>query len=674
MASKKKPSPTNKAARRKAGKEREAAGHGKAGGVRPLRIMDTTLRDGHQCLIATRLRTEDMLPILERLDNAGFAALEVWGGATFDATHRFLNEDPWERLATFKRAMPKTPLQMLLRGQNLVGYRHYPDDVVDAFIEQCAETGMDIFRVFDALNDERNMKRSFEAIRRTGKHIQGTVCYTLTGRRLGGKIYNTKYFVDKAKILEDMGADSLCLKDMAGLLAPLDAYALIGELKDAIKLPIQLHTHYTSGFAAMTCLKAIEAGVDIIDCALAPLALRTGQPAIEPLLVTLEGSQRDPGLELEPLIECGKHLESIAPKYRHLLDTTRMAVIDAEVLVHQIPGGMMSNLVNQLREAKAVDRLSEVLEELPRTRADLGYPPLVTPSSQIVGTQAVMNVLFGRYERITQPVKDYAAGLYGKSPVPMDKEVQKKCLVGHKLKKPTTKRPADLLEPELDAAKDAVKEITTDLRDILTYAIYPTTGLRFLKWKHGLEEPSAEVKPRTLEDARREAELVEKAKKGLLVEAPPKDLPAKSAAARSFNVFVDGEYFQVDVDPGDGQAAIAGSQPAAAATAPLGAPPAAAPSRPARPAAPAAKPSAAASPSATAAGNGAIIAPMPGMLIEYRVAAGDVVKAGDVVCILEAMKMQNEINAEHAGKVATLGPDAGAEVERGDVLLVIDAS
>jgi len=641
---------------------------GKPAGKRarnPVGIMDTTMRDGHQCLLATRLRMEDMLPIASKLDRAGFAALEVWGGATFDAVHRFLAEDPWERLATFKQQCPNTPLQMLLRGQNLVGYRHYADDVVDAFVEKSAETGIDRFRVFDALNDERNMTRSFEAIKRTGKHIQGTVCYTVTGRHMGGPIYDVHYFVDKARILEDMGSHSICLKDMAGLLAPLDAFELISALKEAVSLPVQLHTHYTSGFASMACLKAVEAGVDIIDCALAPLALRTGQPAVEPMLVTLEGSDRDPGIELEPLIECGEHLERIAIKYRDFLDTSRMATIDAEVLIHQIPGGMMSNLVSQLKEAGALDRLGEVTDELPRTRADLGYPPLVTPSSQIIGTQAVMNVLFGRYERITQPVKDYAAGLYGRPPAPIDKEVQKKCLVGHKYKKQVTVRPADLLEPELPAAREAVKDITTDERDVLTYAIYPTTGMRFLRWKYGLDEIPAEFRPKTLEQARKEAELVEKAKKGLLVEPPSKSAPEKSGAVRTFNVFVDGEYFQIDVDPADGRMVATG---AAVASAPAAAPvPAAAP----RPAAAAPAPRPAAAPAA-AAGNGAVVAPMPGLIIEYRVKPGDQVAQGQVLLILEAMKMQNEINAEKAGTVASIAHKDGDQVDKGEILLVVE--
>lgn len=515
----------------------------------PVGIMDTTLRDGHQSLLATRLRTEDMLPVLEIMNRAGFAAMEVWGGATFDVTTRYLNEDPWERLAIIKRHLPDTPLQMLLRGQNLVGYRHYADDVVEAFVEKAAETGIDIFRVFDALNDERNMQKSYEAIKRTGKSIQGTICYSLTERRLGGPIYNLEYYRQKARNLEDMGADSICIKDMAGILSPYDAYEVVSALKSEVKVPLQLHTHYTSGMASMSCLKAVEAGVDIIDCALSPLALRTSQPAIEPILSALSGTDRDPGLDLKLLKQGGDYLEKIGPKYRDYLDTSKMACIDAGVLIHQIPGGMRSNLTSQLREADALDRLEEVFEELPQTRKDLGYPPLVTPSSQIVGTQAVMNVLFGRYERVTEPVKDYLAGLYGKPPGKVNPEVRKHCLKGHKYQKPITRRPADLIEPELPAARQAVKDLTSDIGDILIYALYPSTGHKYLKWKHGVETPPPEVKPKSLEEAQREIELMEKARKGELVEPPSKESPAKSGAARTFNVFVDGEYFEVEVDP-----------------------------------------------------------------------------------------------------------------------------
>ena len=435
---------------------------------KPVSITDTTFRDAHQSSLATRMRIEDMLPIVEQMDSAGFHSLEVWGGATFDVTTRFLNEDPWKRLKTLKRYVTKTPLQMLLRGQNLVGYRHYADDVVKAFIYHAAECGMDIFRVFDALNDERNFETSFEAIKKCGKHIQGTISYSLTERKLGGPVYNLDYFVKKARTLEKMGADSLCIKDMAGLICPEDAYELVGALKKAIKIPVQLHCHYTSGMASMSYLKAIEAGVDVLDTSLAPFALRSSQPAVEPIVVALEGTTRDTGLDLNLLSGLGKHFESIAPKYRDYLNLTKMSVIDTNVLLHQVPGGMLSNLVSQLKEANALHRLDEVYAELPRTRKDMGSPPLVTPSSQIVGTQAVQNVLFGRYEMVSAQVKDYAYGLYGKPPVPMDKEVQKKCLKGYeKGERPITCRPADILEPELEKVREEVKDIAKEEGDVL---------------------------------------------------------------------------------------------------------------------------------------------------------------------------------------------------------------
>jgi pyruvate carboxylase subunit B len=380
-------------------KKKKSAGRVVAKGAvrKPVRITDTTFRDAHQSTLATRMRIEDMLPIVEQMDDVGFHSLEVWGGATFDVTTRFLNEDPWKRLRTFKKYITKTPLQMLLRGQNLVGYRHYADDLVKAFIYHAAECGMDIFRVFDALNDERNFEASFEAIKECGKHIQGTISYSLTERRLGGPVFTTEYFVKKAMILEKMGADSLCIKDMAGLICPGDAYELVSALKKAIKIPIQLHCHYTSGMASMSYLKAVEAGVDILDTSLAPFALRSSQPAVEPIVVALQGTKWDTGFDLSILSQLGQHIESVAPKYRDYLNLTKMSVIDTNVLLHQIPGGMLSNLINQLKEANALHRLDEVYAELPKTRKDMGYPPLVTPSSQIIGTQAVQNVLFGRW-------------------------------------------------------------------------------------------------------------------------------------------------------------------------------------------------------------------------------------------------------------------------------------
>ena len=484
----------------------------------PLKITDITFRDGHQSSLATRMRTEDMAPIAEEMNKAGFYSMEVWGGATFDVPTRFLNEDPWERPRILKKLMPDTPLQMLLRGQNLVGYRHYADDVVTAFVHHAAEVGIDVFRVFDAVNDERNFETSLKAIKECGKHAQLSICYSLTERKMGGPVYNLDYYVNKALILQDMGADSLCIKDMAGLIAPDDAYTLVKALKKVLKIPVHLHTHYTSGMASMSCLKAIEAGVDIIDTALAPFALRSSHPAIEPIVVALQGTPRDTGLNLAHLFKLGQYIESIAPKYRDYLDTTRMAVIDTGVLMHQIPGGMTTNLVAQLREQNALDRIDEVYEELPRVRKELGYPPLVTPTSQIVGVQAVNNVLVGRYKLVSRQVQDYVYGLYGKPPAPIDPEVQEIVLKHYpRGKTPITCRPADLLEPELDKAKEAVKDFTQDIGDVLTAALYPITGLRFLKWKYGLETPPPELKPKTMEDIKREDELIAKVKTGKFV-------------------------------------------------------------------------------------------------------------------------------------------------------------
>jgi pyruvate carboxylase subunit B len=478
-----------------------------------IKITDTTFRDGHQSSLATRMRTEDMLPIAEELDKVGFHSVEMWGGATFDVAHRFLGEDPWERVRVLKKLMPKTPFQMLLRGQNLVAYRNHPDDLVEAFVEKSAEVGIDIFRCFDAVNDERNFETAFKVIKRMGKHIQGTICYSLTERRMGGPVYNLNYYLEKAKILEDMGSDSLCIKDMAGLLAPYDAYELVKALKKTVKIPIQLHTHYTSGMASMTYLKAIEAGVDIIDTALAPFALRSSQPAVEPIVVALEGTPWDSGLDLSRLLKLGEYLETIAPKYRDFLDTTKMSVIDTGVLRHQIPGGMISNMVSQLKQQKAIHRIDEVYAELPQTRKDLGYPPLVTPTSQIVGVQAVLNVLFGRYKMVSMETQDYVYGLYGRPPVPITDEIKKLVLKGYKRgKEPITCRPADLIEPEMEKAKEETKGLAKDLCDALIYALYPKTGINFLKWKYSVEPMPEKLKPKTLEEVRKEDEAIAKAK------------------------------------------------------------------------------------------------------------------------------------------------------------------
>jgi pyruvate/oxaloacetate carboxyltransferase len=439
------------------------------------------------------------------MDQIGFWAMEVWGGATFDTMHRFLGEDPFERIRTLKKYIKKTPFTMLLRGQNLVGYRNYADDVARLFVDKTAEAGMDIFRVFDALNDFRNFETVVERIKANGKHFQGTICYTLTGRRMGGEVFNLNYYISKAKEIQSMGADSLCLKDMAGIMAPFDIARLITELKKVIKIPIHLHTHYTSGMASMVYLEAIKAGVDIVDTCLAPFALRTSQPAVEPIVATLVGTDRDPEFNLNLLLECGQHIETVAPKYRDYLAKHTMSVIDTGVLVHQVPGGMISNLVSQLKEAKALHRLQEVYREVAVTRKELGTPPLVTPTSQIVGVQAVLNVLFGKYKMVTNEVKDLVYGLYGKTPTPVDPEVQKKVLKGYKRgETPITGRAADYLEPELEKARAKIGNLAKDDFDLLVYALYPTTGEQFLKWKYGLEQRPTSVKPKTLDDIRKE--------------------------------------------------------------------------------------------------------------------------------------------------------------------------
>ncbi len=626
----------------------------------PVKITDVTFRDGHQSSLATRMRTEDMEGIAEEMNKAGFYSMEVWGGATFDVPTRFLNEDPWERPRILKKLMPDTPLQMLLRGQNLVGYRNYADDVATAFVYHAAEVGIDIFRVFDAVNDERNFETVLKAIKECGKHAQLSLCYSLTEPKMGGPVYNIDYYVKKALILQDMGADSLCIKDMAGLIAPDDAYKLIKALKQVLKIPVQLHTHYTSGMASMSCLKAIEAGVDIIDTALAPFALRSAQPAIEPIVVALQGTPRDTGLDLAHLFKLGQYIESITPKYRDFLDTTRMAVIDTGVLMHQIPGGMTTNLVSQLREADALDRIDEVYKELPRVRKELGYPPLVTPTSQIVGIQAVQNVLFGRYKMISDQVKDYVYGLYGKPPAPIDPEVQKIVLNGYERGEiPITCRAADILEPELEKAYEATRGIAQDIGDVLTYALYPTTGMRFLRWKYGLEVPPPEVKPKTMEDVKREDELIAKAKAGKLVEMPP-----KGANVRTFNVYVGEELYSIGVEAvGAPPLTAPANTPAIAplaepATTPVVAPPV----EPVEEKAP---------PEVAKVEGTTIVAPMPGIIIRYEVTVGDEVKAGDAVVILEAMKMANALTTPVSGRVKTINFKSGDRVAREDVLAVI---
>ncbi len=444
--------------------------------MKQVKITETILRDAHQSLAATRMTLDDMLPVLGQLDKVGYHALECWGGATFDATIRFMNEDPWDRLRTIKDACPNTPLQMLLRGQNLLGYKHYADDVVDYFVTRSIANGINIIRIFDALNDFRNIEKALNATRREGGHAQGCFSYTTS------PFHSIEQFVRDAKRLEEMGSDSICIKDMAGLLLPYAAYELVKALKETVKIPIELHTHYTSGVGSMTYLKAIEAGCDIVDTALSPLALGTSQPPTEPLVATLHGTGYDTGLNLDQLTPISDHFRVIRERWiaSGLIDTKVLGV-DVNALKYQVPGGMLSNLVSQLKQAGKLDQLDEVLQEVPRVRKDFGYPPLVTPSSQIVGTQAVMNVIAGeRYKMVPKESKDVIRGGYGQTPAPIDPTVSKQIL-GEEV--PITCRPADLIEPELEKIRIAAAEWIEQEEDVLTYAMFPQVAEKFFQWR-----------------------------------------------------------------------------------------------------------------------------------------------------------------------------------------------
>lgn len=438
--------------------------------AKKIGIMDTTLRDAHQSLLATRMKIEHMLPICEKLDAVGFHSLEVWGGATFDSCMRFLDEDPWERLRTLRKHL-KTPLSMLLRGQNVVGYKHYADDVLEAFIKNTVECGLDIFRIFDALNDIRNIQKAMEIVKREGAHVQATLCYTIS------PVHDENYYVSMSKKLQELGADSICIKDMAGLLAPYTAYNLVKRIKEEIDVPIQLHCHYTSGMASMTYLKAIEAGVDVVDCAISSMALQTSQPAAETLVAVLKDTQYDTGLDLSLLAEIAEYFREVRKEYAEFDAASKN--VDVNVLQYQVPGGMISNFLSQLKEQNALDKLPEVLAEVPRVREDFGYPPLVTPSSQIVGGQAVLNVLLGeRYKLATNEVKKYMKGFYGKPPGKVNEEVRKK-IIGDE--KPIDCRPADMIEPEMPEAKKLAAPYMQKEEDIISCALFPQVAPKFLQ-------------------------------------------------------------------------------------------------------------------------------------------------------------------------------------------------
>lgn len=569
-----------------------------------LLITDTTLRDAHQSLIATRMRTRDMVPIAERLDKVGFFSLEMWGGATFDACLRFLNEDPWERLRTLRAKIKNTRLQMLLRGQNIVGYRHYADDVLKEFIRLAVKNGIDVFRVFDALNDARNMELAIKIAKDYGAHVQGAMCYTTS------PVHTIESFAKLAAVFEGLGCDSICIKDMAGLISPTAATELVKAIKRKTKIPLDLHSHCSSGMAPLSYYAAVSAGVDIVDTTFSPFSWGTSQPPTESIVAAFRDTPYDTGLDLEQLYEIGEYFATLRAKYGALFsdEATRPSV---SVLLHQIPGGMLSNLVSQLKEQNALDKMEEVLQEVPRVRQDLGYPPLVTPTSQLVGTQAVLNVLAGsRYKRVTEEVKNYFLGQYGRPPAEVNKDVRKS-VIGHE--KPITVRPADMLPPELENFKSEGQKlgILHKEEDLVTYALYPQVAIKFLRG-----ESKEETMPSHTES---------------IPHSPRPDLPME------FSVDVDGETFNVKVSP------VLGKPIDVEKTE---------------------KPKGVAS--------GAVVSPMAGMVLAVKAKVGDKVKVGDILIMIEAMKMHNEVDSPHQGVVKEILVYEGEVVNSGDVLMVLE--
>ncbi|HSL94401.1 MAG TPA: acetyl-CoA carboxylase biotin carboxyl carrier protein [Thermoleophilia bacterium] len=619
--------------------------------ARRVRITDTSLRDGHQSLWATRMRTSEMLPILELMDQVGFNSLECWGGATFDASLRFLDEDPWERLRLIKRHAARTPLQMLLRGQNLVGYRHYGDDIVRRFVHKAAENGIDVFRVFDALNDIRNFETAVAAIKETGKHFQAAVVYTIS------PVHSLDHYLHVAHELADMGADSICIKDMAALLSPFYAEQLIGRLKAELDIPIQLHCHYIGGLAPMTYLKAIEAGVDVIDTATVPLAFGNSQPATEMVVTALIGTPYDTELDLEKLFDIAKYFESVRKEGgwdRGVTSLTHM-----QVYSHQVPGGMISNLESQLKEQNALDRLPEVLEEIPVVRAEVGFPPLVTPMSQIVGTQAVLNVLSGRrWHIVPDEMKQYLRGRYGAAPGPVSQEVIGRVLEGEE---PITCRPADLVEETLEDYRDEIGELARSEEDLLSYALFPQTARAYLE-KHavGVESDVFGMHDRWIH-SQAGAELLDRSGDRV------KDILGMVEESGVDEVTIEEGPLKVTVRKA-GVAASSAPQAPAAAPAPAS--------------------SATATAVATPGGNGSQAeadgyhvvrskwvatfyrSPAPGAPMFVNV--GDRVAAGQTLCILEMMKMMNELVADVDGIVREILVDDGATVQYGEPLFAIE--
>src|SRR5690349_2061564 len=628
------------AAAKSSSRPRELAIQPAAG--KPILITDVALRDGHQSLLATRMRTEDMLPIAQKLDAVGFWSLEVWGGATFDTCLRFLKEDPWERLRALRAAMPHTKLQMLLRGQNLVGYRHYADDVLERFIERSAANGIDVFRIFDALNDVRNVDRSIREVKACGKHAEAAISYTVS------PVHSIDRYVDLAKQLEDLGTDTLCIKDMAGLLSPLDAYHLVRRLKTAVKVPIHLHSHYTSGMASMSALMAILGGLDMLDTAMSPLAGGTSHPATETMIASLHGTPYDTGLTLDSLLPITEHFRTVRRRYRQF--ESDFTGVDAEILTSQIPGGMLSNLAAQLTEQNALDRMREVLDEVPRVRKDMGYPPLVTPTSQIVGTQATLNVLTGeRYKVITTETKNYFLGLYGRAPGQVDLDIMARATGDDT---PIKTRPADRLEPELDEAKKELPESAQTIEDQLSFVLFPAIARDFFEARE-----KGELTPEPLDLG---------STKG------PATAHELHLAPVEFNVTVHGETYHVKVS-GSGRK-IDGRKPyyirvndklEEVSLEPIqevlaGVPETqetgtgAKPKRP-RPSKP-----------------GDVAPPMPGRVVKVLVGVDDQVKTGDPLLIIEAMKMESRVPAPVDGTVAAILVAEGDNVKTDETVIQLE--
>lgn len=592
-----------------------------------VKVTENSLRDGQQSLLATRMRTEDMLEAARLFEQVGFHSVEVWGGATYDTCLRYLKEDPFERLAQFKAIFKKTPIQMLLRGQNLIGYRHYADDVVREFVRLCAEGGVDIFRIFDALNDIRNLTTSIDEVKKRGKHAQGTICYTTS------PVHSISGFVAFAKELENLGCDSIAIKDMAGLLAPNVAFELVKALKENIRIPIALHSHSTAGFAFGTHLRAIEAGVDIVDLANSALAEGTSHPCTQSMVTALKGTQYDTGLDIAPMEQAAEILKINRRKYKKF--ESEYNLIDTRVLLTQIPGGMISNMANQLKEQNALHKMEEVYREIPLVRKDFGYPPLVTPSSQIVGTQAVLNVLMGeRYKQITTETKNLVRGLYGRTPAPISDELRAKVVASGE--ECITKRPADLLAPELENAKEQSKGFAKSATDVISFAIFGAVAKTFLD-----ERAMGQLTPESLEtfeDLSNEPLAKEffVTLHGEQYQIKIEGSGAKEEGVRPFFVRVDGELKEVFLETGAHQ----NTGPAKGVL-----------------------------PQATAPGH--IVSPMPGNLTKIKVTVGDSVKEGDVVAIVEAMKMEHEVLASVSGEVKEIYAQEGMQANNGVAIMLI---